>query len=207
MAEATLTKPAMPMTLTEPPMAKTEMLIRRPVEEVFRAFIDPEITTRFWFTKSSGTLESGKRVRWDWEMYGIHSDVEVKAIEDNRRILIEWSSSVGRTPVEWVFTPRSDGTTFVTITNHGFHGNANEVVKQAIESAQGFTFVLSGLKALLEHGVELNLVADKCPDDCVKRRRTYRRLGRSRHRSDEFWNQRNMRPHVYGHSAGSLHRP
>jgi len=51
----------------------------------------------------------------------------------------------------------------------GFHGDANEVVKQAIESTEGFTFVLSGLEALLEHGIELNLVADKWPDDCVKR--------------------------------------
>jgi uncharacterized protein YndB with AHSA1/START domain len=173
MADATLTKsergPGTPMTLTEPPVAKAELLIRRPVEQVFRAFIDPEITTRFWFTKSSGKLERGKRVRWDWEMYGVHSDVEVKEIEDNRRIVIEWSSYVGRTPVEWVFKSRSDGTTFVTITNYGFHGNANEVVKQAIESTQGFTYVLSGLKALLEHGIELNLVTDKCPDDCVKR--------------------------------------
>jgi hypothetical protein len=42
-------------------------------------------------------------------------------------------------------------------------------VKQAIDSTQGFTFVLSGLKALLEHGIELNLVADKRPDDRVKR--------------------------------------
>jgi uncharacterized protein YndB with AHSA1/START domain len=145
------------------------MLIRRPVEQVFRAFVDPEVTTRFWFTKSSGKLEPGKRVRWDWEMYGVHSDVDVKDIEDNRRILIEWSSYGGRTSVEWGFKSRPDGTTFVTIANHGFHGNANEVVKQAIESTQGFTFVLSGLKAWLEHGIELNLVADKRPDDRVKR--------------------------------------
>ena len=56
-----------------------------------------------------------------------------------------------------------------SVTNDGFHGNANEVVKRAIESTEGFTFVPSGLEPLLEHGIELNLVADKCPDDCVKR--------------------------------------
>jgi uncharacterized protein YndB with AHSA1/START domain len=36
------------------PFAKTGMLVRRPVAEVFAAFIDPEVTTQFWFTKSSG---------------------------------------------------------------------------------------------------------------------------------------------------------
>ena len=47
-------------------IAKTEMLIRRPVAEVFEAFINPDITTKFWFTKSSGRLEAGKQIRWDW---------------------------------------------------------------------------------------------------------------------------------------------
>lgn len=35
---------------------------------------------------------------------------------------------------------------------------------QAIGSTGGFTFLLAGLKALLEHNVELNLVADYNPE-------------------------------------------
>jgi uncharacterized protein YndB with AHSA1/START domain len=50
------------------PIVKAEMLIRKPPAEVFNAIIDPAVTTKFWFTKSSGKLEPGKRVRWDWEM-------------------------------------------------------------------------------------------------------------------------------------------
>ena len=33
------------------------MLIRKPVAEVFEAFVDPDITAKFWFTKGSGRLE------------------------------------------------------------------------------------------------------------------------------------------------------
>jgi uncharacterized protein YndB with AHSA1/START domain len=44
------------------------MLIRKPVAEVFEAFVNPDITTKFWFTKSSGRLEAGKQVQWEWEM-------------------------------------------------------------------------------------------------------------------------------------------
>lgn len=51
------------------------MLIRKPVEDVFEAFIDPGITTKFWFTKSSGKLGVGKRIRWDWEMYGASANL------------------------------------------------------------------------------------------------------------------------------------
>lgn len=91
--------------------AKAEMLIRRPVAEVFAAFIDPAVTTRIWFTKSSGRLEPGKRVRWDWGMYGASVDVDVKAVERNRRILVEWGAYGAPTTVEWTFTARADGTT------------------------------------------------------------------------------------------------
>ncbi len=40
--------------LEQAPVAKAELLIRKPVGEVFEAFVNPEITTKFWFTKSSG---------------------------------------------------------------------------------------------------------------------------------------------------------
>ena len=57
------------MEIQDVPIAKTEMLIRKPVSEVFEAFVDPAITSKFWFTKGSGRLQAGKQVRWDWEMY------------------------------------------------------------------------------------------------------------------------------------------
>jgi uncharacterized protein YndB with AHSA1/START domain len=152
------------MTLQDAPVAKAQMLIRKPVQDVFEAFVDPAVTTKFWFTKSSGRLEPGKEVRWDWEMYGFSAQVSVKEIEPNRRILIEWSGYGTPCPVEWLFDARADGTTFVQVSNWGFSGSDDEVVKQAIDSTGGFSFVLAGLKAWLEHGIQLNLVPDHSPD-------------------------------------------
>ncbi|HYU31847.1 MAG TPA: SRPBCC family protein [Thermoanaerobaculia bacterium] len=151
------------LQLTQAPVAKTGMLIRRPVAEVFEAFVDPEITTKFWFTKSSGRLEAGKEVQWEWEMYGMSIPVTVKVVEPNERIVIEWPGYGSPTTVEWTFTPLEDGTTFVRIRNDGFTGDGDALVRQAIDSGQGFTWVLAGLKALLEHNVRLNLVADRFP--------------------------------------------
>jgi uncharacterized protein YndB with AHSA1/START domain len=96
-------------------------------------------------------------------MYGISIPVTVKAIEPDKRILIEWPGQGGPTTVEWPFTPWKDGSTFVSITNTGFTGDGDELVKQATDSTQGFSLVLAGLKAFLEHGVRLNLVADRYP--------------------------------------------
>jgi uncharacterized protein YndB with AHSA1/START domain len=152
------------LQLTRVPIATTGMLIRKPVATVFEAVVDPEITTKFWFTRSSGRLEVGGQVRWDWEMYDISVPVTATAIEPNRRIVIDWPGYGGLTTVEWTFAPRDDGATFVEITESGFAGDGDDLVKQATASTQGFSLVLAGLKALLEHDVRLNLVADRYPE-------------------------------------------
>ncbi|SDD79875.1 Uncharacterized conserved protein YndB, AHSA1/START domain [Paenibacillus sp. UNCCL117] len=146
-------------------IVQAEMLIRRPVNEVFEAFIDPAVTTKFWFTRSNGKLEAGKRVRWDWEMYGVSDEVHVLEIDVPTRIRVQFSDD---TQAEWRFAPRAADETFVTILNSGFKGTQDEITQQAIDGMGGYTMVLCGLKALLEHNVMLNLVADKAPDAHVK---------------------------------------
>ncbi len=145
-------------------IANAAMLIRRPVAEVFEAFVNPAITREFWFTKGSARLEEGKEVRWEWEMYGAATTVQVKALQKNKRILVQWQGAHGPTTVEWVFEPRTGETTFVSVTNSGFRGTDAEIVEQALDSTAGFTIVLAGLKAYLEYKICLNLVADRFPD-------------------------------------------
>jgi uncharacterized protein YndB with AHSA1/START domain len=149
--------------LTKTPETKTGMLIRKPPADVFEAFMNPDITTQFWFTKGSGRLQVGKSVKWQWEMYDIAIDVSAKAIEPNRRIVIEWPGYSSPTTVEWLFESHSNGATFVRIIESGFTGTGDELLKQVADSTQGFSLVLAGAKAWLEHGIRLNLVADRYP--------------------------------------------
>lgn len=151
------------LRLSEVPIAKAEMLIRKPPAQVFEAFVNPEVTTRFWFTKSTGRLEAGKQITWTWEMYNSSIQVNVKKIEVDRRILIEWGNYGSMTAVEWLFTPYEGDTTYVSITNSGFYGDGDKVVRDALDSKGGFTWVLAGLKALLEHDIELNVILDAFP--------------------------------------------
>ena len=145
-------------------VVEAQMLIRKPVAQVFEAFVNPEITTKFWFTKSSGRLELGKKVRWDWEMFGVGDNLTVKELEENRRILVEWENDP--TTVEWSFESHEDGATLVKISNWNFPGNCDGVLPMAVDSKGGYTMVLAGLKAWLEHGIELSLVRDQFPDGC-----------------------------------------
>ena len=149
------------------PVASAGMLIRRPVAEVFEAFVDPSVTARFWFSRGSGRLEPGARVRWDWEMYGAGTEVAVKAVEPDRRILIDWDPEAP-TEVEWRFEPRGPDRTWVTVENRGFHGSDDEKVSRALDSAGGFALVLAGAKIGLEQGIEPGFVLDRHPDAVVE---------------------------------------
>lgn len=143
-------------------VAKAEMLIRRPIAEVFEAFVDPAITARFWFSRGDARLEAGKRLRWHWDMYGVSQEIEVKDLQTNRRILIEWPNGDSNpSQVEWLFEELPGAGTFVSIRNSGFVGTPEEVIPRVVDATEGFTLVLAGLKACLEHGIALNLVADR----------------------------------------------
>lgn len=145
---------------------ETQMLIRKPVSEVFSAFIDPEITKNFWFTKGSGKLEIGKTITWEWEMYGISTDILVKDIVENKIITIVWGQPA--TTVDFEFNALTDSTTYVTIKNYGFDKTGDELLDVIKDSTGGFTTVLDGLKAFMEHNINLNLIADKFPKELTQ---------------------------------------
>ena len=143
------------------PTVETQMLIRKPISIVFQSFIDPAITTKFWFTKSSGQLEVGKTVTWEWEMYNVSSGIQVKEIIPNKKITIEWDDPT--TTVDFEFTALTDISTYVVIKNYGFSQTGDDLIEIIKNNTGGFTTVLDGLKAYLEFGIELNLIKDKFP--------------------------------------------
>ncbi len=149
------------------PHIETQMQIRKPVDEVFNAFIDPAVTTNFWFTRSSGKMEAGKDVQWEWEMYNVSAWVSVMEIIRNEKILFEWNDPE-RLKVEFLFKTLSDGTTYVTVRESGYKKTGKDLIEIIKDSTSGFTTVLDGLKAYLEYGINLNLIRDKFPNEIIR---------------------------------------
>ena len=143
--------------------AEAQMLIRKPVDKVFEAFINPSITKNFWFTKGSDRLEVDKKITWEWEMYNISTTVIAKEIVQNHKIVFEWDNTTKT--VEIHFKELGDDSTFVTITESGFSQTGDELIAAIKEATSGFTTVLDGLKAFMEHKIKLNLIADKFPKE------------------------------------------
>lgn len=144
-----------PVTIT------TQMMIGQPVSNVFEAFIDPEITSKFWFSASTGKLEQGHTVSWTWEKYQVSTKVTVTNIIANELIQIQWVEP--STTVDFKFEALNESQTYLTIHNYNIPLEGEELIAFIIDSTGGFTTVLDGLKAYLEHGLQLHLVQDKFP--------------------------------------------
>ena len=154
------------MTSNQSPIVETQMMIRKPAATVFQAFIDPSITKHFWFTKSSGKLEAGKTVTWEWEMYNVSTEVFVKAIVENEKITIEWGAPA--TTVEFNFIALGNEKTYVVIKNYGFDLSGDTLIAAIMDNTGGFTTVLDGMKAYLEHHIDLRLIEDKFPGEATE---------------------------------------
>ncbi|NNC50288.1 MAG: polyketide cyclase [Flaviramulus sp.] len=143
--------------------SEAQMLIRKSVNEVYNAFIDPMLTKNFWFTKGSGKLEIKKEIVWTWDMYNFSAKVIATQIIPDKKIEFDWFTNDKPTFVTIDFIELNLNATFVSIIHHGFDKTGDELIEILKDSTGGFTLVLAGLKAYLEHGINLNLVADKYP--------------------------------------------
>ncbi len=63
--------------MLNPVTIETQMLIRKPTTQVFTAFINPEITSKFWFSASTGKWQG---VEWTWKKYQLSTPIFVRKI-------------------------------------------------------------------------------------------------------------------------------
>ena len=123
--------------------SETGVLIRKPISEVFQAFVNPAIKTQFWFTKSSGPLVENQKVEWTWEMYNHSVTVNVVKRVDNQLLRIQWGNYSKQTTVDFDFQVIAPDPTFVSIVNYGFQGSITEIFQDVVDATVGFTWVLT----------------------------------------------------------------
>jgi uncharacterized protein YndB with AHSA1/START domain len=122
--------------------------IMTPASAVFEAFVDPAKISGFWFSSSSARWEEGKTVTLRYEEYNAEIEIQITAIEPNQRIVFQ---SYGH--VVTITMTEENGSTVVAVTEEGWQEGEEELVAKLLGNQQGWTYVLSCLKAYLEHGV------------------------------------------------------
>lgn len=130
--------------------------IAKPVHEVFEAVADPNQLSGYFTTGGAkGRLETGATVTWDFHDFPGAFPVEIKQVEQDKRIVLQWDADEGRkTTVTMTFEGLEDGRTLVQITEEGWR-ETPEGLKASYGNCEGWTGMLCAMKVYLEHGINL----------------------------------------------------
>ena len=142
--------------------AKARILIRATPAEIFDAFIDPATMSRFWFCRRDHGLTSGADVLWyvGNDVQAMAITVRVVELQQPERIVIDWGVGGAFTRVVWTISARSAEQSILQIEESGFPGSEDQQLSRVIDSTAGFNQVVVAVKALLESGCAMNIVAD-----------------------------------------------
>src|SRR5688572_9323309 len=108
-------------------VAKAKMLIQRPAAEVFNAFIQPHLITKFWLKNSSGPLHSGAQVDWEFLVPGATERVSVTASEEPTHLAFVWSES--KLNIDIRLSEAQNGSAVVSVEVRGFEEGEHSLVE------------------------------------------------------------------------------
>ena len=143
-------------------VARAQSIVRARPTKVFDAFVNPDQMKQFWFHRTDTGLKEGESVTWyigdAQDAYGF--TVHVLELKSNSLIHIRWGDENGWTEVRWTLEETPEGDTKLTIEESGFSGSEGQIIERALDSTGGFNQVIVAAKALVEHGVAINIVSD-----------------------------------------------
>jgi uncharacterized protein YndB with AHSA1/START domain len=131
--------------------------IAKPVAEVFDAVYNPSKLSGYFTTGgASAPLVEGSTVTWDFADFPGAFPVEVRKVERDRLIELEWKANDGdyttRTRLE--FEPLEGGATLVRISE-GKWSETQRGLDASYGNCMGWTQMLCAMKLYVERGINL----------------------------------------------------
>jgi uncharacterized protein YndB with AHSA1/START domain len=144
---------------------KTALQILKPVNDVFEAIVDPIKMSKYFISKSSGRMDTGKKIIWQFPEFGMEFPVRVDKIIKDKFISYYWDNDGIELLVEMTLTPIKGSSTLVTITEKS-RNNDEKGINWLKGNTEGWANFLACLKAYLEYGINLrkgafDFMADK----------------------------------------------
>jgi uncharacterized protein YndB with AHSA1/START domain len=133
---------------------KAALQILKPVNEVFEAIVDPNKMSNYFISKSSGKMEEGKQIMWQFPEFDMEFPIRVGKITKNKYISYFWDAEGSELLVEMTLTPKGEGSTLVTVTEKG-RNNDEAGIKWLKGNTEGWANFLACLKAYLEYRINL----------------------------------------------------
>jgi uncharacterized protein YndB with AHSA1/START domain len=133
---------------------KAGLQIQKPAAEVFEAIVDPAKMSNYFISKSSGRMEEGKTLQWNFPEFKDTFPIRVGKIEKNKLVSWYWSTNDKELLVEIKLETQQDGSTLVNVTE-GKMKNDDEGIKWLGGNTEGWANFLACMKAYLEYGINL----------------------------------------------------
>jgi len=134
---------------------KAGLKILKPAHEVFEAIVDPKKMSGYFISSSSGRMESGKTLIWQFPEFDMQFPVRVQKVEAPDYISYYWDDLDGtETNVEFNLKGLDDQSTFVSITEKS-RENDEKGIEWMRRNTEGWANFLACLKAYLEYGINL----------------------------------------------------
>jgi uncharacterized protein YndB with AHSA1/START domain len=139
---------------TENLEVKAAIQIIKPVSDVFEAIVDPDKMSNYFIAKSSGRMEEGKEVSWQWPEFEQKSPIRVGKIEKDKYISFYWGMDGTELFVEMTLSHIEDNATLIRISEKSMP-NDEAGIKWLTGNTEGWANFLACLKAYLEYGINL----------------------------------------------------
>jgi uncharacterized protein YndB with AHSA1/START domain len=133
---------------------KVSIQIRKPVNEVFEAIVDPAKMSEYFISKSSGRIEEGKILIWRFPEFDMEFPVRGSRIEKDNYISFYWDTDGRELLVGITLASMPDNSTVVTITEKSMPPD-EKGIKWLQGNSAGWANFLACLKAYLEYGINL----------------------------------------------------
>ncbi|WP_152268373.1 SRPBCC domain-containing protein [Agriterribacter humi] len=134
---------------------KAAIEIQKPATVIFEAITDPAQMSHYFISQSTGIMEEGKQLVWNFPEFDIDVPVRVGKIVQNQYLSFYWmSDNQQELLVEISLTSRENNSTVVTVTEKGMN-NDETGINWLKGNTEGWANFLACLKAYLEYGINL----------------------------------------------------
>ena len=133
---------------------KVAMQIQKPIHQVFDAIINPDKMSYYFISKSTGMMEDGAELIWNFPEFEADYPIRVDKIEKDKYISFYWTIDEIELLVEITLTERENNTTLITITEKSRDNDAKGL-NWLSGNSFGWANFLTCLKGYLEYRINL----------------------------------------------------
>jgi len=133
---------------------KAQIQISKLPEEVYEAIVDPAKMSNYFISQSSGRMEAGVKLEWQFPEFDMKIPVKVGELRKNEYVSFYWDDTDGKEMLVEINLLPINNTTHVIVTEKQRDPDEAGVAWLG-RNTEGWANFLACMKAYLEYGINL----------------------------------------------------